>query len=697
MSGFLDELEMLDEAKETPETIPGGGIRKITTGEYMGRLPEHQADDIDIQPRDEQIRRQQEPGLDRPVVSKKVQVQRIPGNGIRKITTGEYMRKLPEKADVDAVEPTKDTACTLRPFAEDMETLKAEISELKSLIKENTVSQATPITGSANAKPIPPRHASEISKVVNEDEEDLIVEDGKKVLRRAAVGGAVGAVGGATKKAINDKLEGKKTTVKDLAVSGLIGGASGAATGAALAWLPEKVSKKVKGKKSESFKCKIKDGHVSISEDTMQYLMETFEYELNEEQIMALVAEAATVPETIPGSGIKDTTTGRYMTKLPQYQSVEEAKPRKEDEAYSGKGSIVNPHDVSGADDVEDNLADDEIDDCLEEEVIYEYDPEIMKIYMEATDYKYSALEICQMIDEATMMDDIEDGYHRLKEKNPTLAGAAKGLAYASTGGLGGVAYGIHKKRRAKREGKEVEKWGVAKSAAKGAGYGILGVATGGLGAAALGAVRGKSKDNEEKARKYDNEKKDDKKKSEAAELAVPTPKKVQKQELPGDGIKKMNIDGDKKFDNDAYDPQKDQQFEENTDIEVSIFNPIKLNENEVRIVEQYGKYLISESDYESLCYNYAGKLNGYEVLDLVAESHNIDPDDLYVMIAEGESVSKKGCKKAMSCKGSSDPKCCDKRKEAKIARLQAQLKDTASGSATAKELRRKIKELRKS
>ena len=66
-------------------------------------------------------------------------------------------------------------------------------------------------------------------------------------------------------------------------------------------------------------------------------------------------------------------------------------------------------------------------------------------------------------------------------------------------------------------------------------------------------------------------------------------------------------------------------------------------------------------------------------------------------MIAEGESVSKKGCKKAMSCKGSSDPKCCDKRKEAKIARLQAQLKDTASGSATAKELRRKIKELRKS
>ena len=116
---------------------------------------------------------------------------------------------------------------------------------------------------------------------------------------------------------------------------------------------------------------------------------DVFDFELTEEEIMGLVSEALTVPESIPGNGIRDVESGKFMGRLPQYQSVEEAKPRKEDEAYSGKGSIVSPHDVSDADDVEGNLADDEIDDCLEEEVIYEYDPEIMKIYMEAIDYIY--------------------------------------------------------------------------------------------------------------------------------------------------------------------------------------------------------------------------------------------------------------------------------------------------------------------
>ena len=63
-------------------------------------------------------------------------------------------------------------------------------------------------------------------------------------------------------------------------------------------------------------------------------------------------------------------------------------------------------------------------------------------------------------------------------------------------------------------------------------------------------------------------------------------------------------------------------------------------------------------------------------------------------MMAESEVAVKKDLKKAIANQGSSNPDAARKRTEAKIARLQAQLKDTASGSATAKELRRKIKAL---
>lgn len=86
--------------------------------------------------------------------------------------------------------------------------------------------------------------------------------------------------------------------------------------------------------------------------------------------------------------------------------------------------------------------------------------------------------------------------------------------------------------------------------------------------------------------------------------------------------------------------------------IEFEEFDPIVLTEDEVRLVMRGDKYLISESDFESVCFNYLGEKNGYEVLNTIAESHDIDVNDLYIMMSEGQVAnSKVNVNKAMAKK----------------------------------------------
>lgn len=71
-------------------------------------------------------------------------------------------------------------------------------------------------------------------------------------------------------------------------------------------------------------------------------------------------------------------------------------------------------------------------------------------------------------------------------------------------------------------------------------------------------------------------------------------------------------------------------------------FDPIVLTEDEVRLVPRGEKYLISESDFESVCFNYLGEKNGYQVLEAIAEAHDIESGDIVVMMSEGEIVNPK-------------------------------------------------------
>lgn len=67
------------------------------------------------------------------------------------------------------------------------------------------------------------------------------------------------------------------------------------------------------------------------------------------------------------------------------------------------------------------------------------------------------------------------------------------------------------------------------------------------------------------------------------------------------------------------------------------IYDPIAFSESHVRMHQRGDKYLISESDFESVCFHYLGQKNGYQVLGTIAESHGILTENLVVMLTEGE------------------------------------------------------------
>ena len=95
--------------------------------------------------------------------------------------------------------------------------------------------------------------------------------------------------------------------------------------------------------------------------------------------------------------------------------------------------------------------------------------------------------------------------------------------------------------------------------------------------------------------------------------------------------------------------------------------------ENIQVFTREQGKYFISESAFEACCETYP-KNSQLDVLYAIAESYDIDVNNIFFL--EGEDTAKK-------------------RVRAKIDRLKKQLKDTAPSSETAKDLRKRIKQLK--
>ena len=95
--------------------------------------------------------------------------------------------------------------------------------------------------------------------------------------------------------------------------------------------------------------------------------------------------------------------------------------------------------------------------------------------------------------------------------------------------------------------------------------------------------------------------------------------------------------------------------------------------ENIQVFTREQGEYFISESAFHACCESYP-RNSQIDVLYAIAEAYNIDVDDIFFL--EGEDTAKK-------------------RVRAKIDRLKRQLKDTAPSSQTAKDLRKRIKQLK--
>ena len=137
--------------------------------------------------------------------------------------------------------------------------------------------------------------------------------------------------------------------------------------------------------------------------------------------------------------------------------------------------------------------------------------------------------------------------------------------------------------------------------------------------------------------------------------------------------------------------------IEEGYDVgfDLALLNPIRLTENEIRLVERNGQYLISESDFESVFFNYNSELNGYEILNLIAEAHNIKSNDIIIMMSEGKAMdANMVAKKALVNKVNNqdnDLSYTIERLKAKLSRLQFKLKETNPATEDHYKLKKEI------
>ncbi len=106
--------------------------------------------------------------------------------------------------------------------------------------------------------------------------------------------------------------------------------------------------------------------------------------------------------------------------------------------------------------------------------------------------------------------------------------------------------------------------------------------------------------------------------------------------------------------------------------LDLTLFKPIAFGESNVRITTQQGKSLISESDFEAVCHHYKGRFSAEEIIEMIAECHQIKTDDLYVMMTESEAMAG-NVKIAVSTIGNSNPDLEHNRSMIKMARLQEQ------------------------
>jgi hypothetical protein len=126
------------------------------------------------------------------------------------------------------------------------------------------------------------------------------------------------------------------------------------------------------------------------------------------------------------------------------------------------------------------------------------------------------------------------------------------------------------------------------------------------------------------------------------------------------------------------------------------LVEPIAFSEEHVRIFPRGDKYLVLESDFESVCFHYYGQKDGYQVLETIAESHGISAEDITIFLSEG-SVQEPTVKvkKAKSTTGSAAKGGIIKSLKQKIATLNKQIATLPPNSPSAKSKKDQRKRLR--
>jgi hypothetical protein len=151
----------------------------------------------------------------------------------------------------------------------------------------------------------------------------------------------------------------------------------------------------------------------------------------------------------------------------------------------------------------------------------------------------------------------------------------------------------------------------------------------------------------------------------------------------------------DKLSEGEEFDGEEELYLEGNdfeSDLNVDFFEPIAFSENHVRVFERGDKFLILESDFESVCFHYLGEKDGHQVLETIAESHGIASEDLVIFLAEGETAKPSvSVKKGKSNKGKGAANSI----KAKIAALNKQILSLPPNSPSAKAKKDQRKRLR--
>lgn len=124
---------------------------------------------------------------------------------------------------------------------------------------------------------------------------------------------------------------------------------------------------------------------------------------------------------------------------------------------------------------------------------------------------------------------------------------------------------------------------------------------------------------------------------------------------------------------------------------DVSLYEPITFSEDAVRVVDRDGIKLISESDFESVFHHYQGNKSGEDIIVSIAESHGVDPDDIVIMLTEGEvgkptSPVKKGIAKGGGISAGI---------KSQMARIRQQLSNLPPASPSAKMKKKELRRLR--